>query len=114
MIDKRVFDRLEVNLPCTLALPNDVRTFEARILDLSLTGMRLVTNFPLRPGQTVYFSFVYEMPVKGQARVIWCRQGAKGCEAGLEISHLKKRFKDALQKIIQELTLQNLADSYCR
>ena len=114
MIDKRIFDRLQVNFPCSVALPDDVRTFEARVLDISLTGMRLVTNAPLKPGQIVYFSLLSETPVKGQARVIWCRQGEKGCEAGLEIIQLKKKFKDALQKIVNELTLQTLADPYCR
>ncbi len=114
MIDKRVFDRYRVNFKCYVAFPEDVRIYEAQLLDLSLTGMRLVTEAPLAPGKIIHFSFTSNPPVKGKARVAWCNQKGKEYMAGLEITELSDRFREALQKVINDLTLQNLTDSYCR
>ncbi len=114
MIDKRVFSRYEVNFDCHLALPGDVRVYHATLLDLSFTGMRLLTDAPLKPGLTVAFSFTSDPPVKGKARVVWVQATKQGTMAGLEIVKLKERFLEALQKVINHLTMQTLSDAYVR
>lgn len=114
MIDRRAFDRYRVNFKCYLALPDDVRVYEAQLVDLSLTGMRLVTEAPLEQGMVINFSFTSNPPVKGKARVAWCHLKNKEYTAGLEIIELSKRFREALQKVVSELTLQNLTEAYFR
>ncbi len=114
MIDKRVFSRYEVNFDCYLAFPGDMRVYQATLLDLSLTGMRLLTDAPLKPGLTISFSFTSDPPVKGKARVVWIKTTNQGTMAGLEIVKLKERFVEALHKVINDLTLQHLPDAYLR
>ncbi len=114
MVDKRIFSRYKVNFECTLVIDGDIRIYQADVLDISLTGMRIATTAPLEKGQTISFSFSSKPPVKGKARVAWVKKDNRQVSAGLEIFHLEDRFRDALQKIINELTLQHLTDAYCR
>jgi len=116
MVDKRVFSRYKVNFECHFVVEGDLRVFEARILDLSLTGLRLLIPYPvsLQPGQEVQFSFTSKPPVKGKARVVWVKQTKSGLMAGLEIVQLPPRFLKALQKVVNELSLLHLSDAYLR
>ena len=76
--------------------------------------MRIATSALLKVGQTVSFSINSRPPVKGKARVAWVKKDKNWISAGLEIFHLEGRFREALQKIINDLTLQHLTDAYCR
>ncbi len=116
MLDQRVFSRYKVNFNCTFAVEGQFPVYEARILDLSLTGMRLLVPYPVEvtPGQKVQFCFSSRPPVKGKARIVWTQETNSGLMIGLEIIELPLRFREALQQVINELALYYLTDAYLR
>ncbi|OAG28325.1 PilZ domain-containing protein [Thermodesulfatator autotrophicus] len=114
MLDKRIFERFTLKCPCHWVVEDGYQVFDAQIEDISLGGFRISTFTSLSPGQGIKFSLETKPPVKGRARVVWVRKDGEKYYAGLEIVELQEKFRKRFQEIIEELTLNNLPESYLR
>ncbi|WP_022852337.1 PilZ domain-containing protein [Thermodesulfatator atlanticus] len=112
MLDKRLFERFDVNFRCHFAIDGTPQVLDAKLEDISLGGFRISTFTSLSPGQRILFSFESKPPVKGKARVVWVRKDGEKYYAGLEIVELKDKFRKAFQELISELTFEHLPSAY--
>ncbi len=86
--EKRHNARTPCNEEISFTLPVDngeIAIGQARILDISATGMGIISNLQLNKDQAIYFTPNqpgWELPPKGV--VIWSYKEVKGCRAGLE------------------------------
>ncbi len=114
MLDKRLFNRFKIHCDCSFAFKDGFKVFDAALEDLSLGGLRISTFTPLNIGQEVYFTISTRPPIKGLAKIVWVKKEDKRYTAGLKIVEMEQKFQQALQDLINELTLKTLPASYLR
>lgn len=100
--DKRRFKRYEVQgIPGTLVL-----NFEARVLNLSLTGLSLATHSPLRAGTRYALRVPRNGELRFNATVRWCRlvgTEKNSREEVVPVYHAGLDFRDDLDAHAREL-----------
>ncbi|QEP43422.1 PilZ domain-containing protein [Ectothiorhodospiraceae bacterium BW-2] len=87
--EKRDFIRMGVECPTTYQLEGDPNHYLATTLDLSATGIRLMTDNPLSPGTRLTIHLQPEKmivpPLKAVVEVIRCDSVAQGYDIGANI-----------------------------
>jgi len=109
--DRRKFLRIELQHDITLTeaekeKKGTIASAKAKTLDLSMGGMRLSTEKPLRNDSIIQFSFddaLFEHPLTGIGHIAWCIKSADspGYQAGIvfEEQHFVQRIGTYLNSV---------------
>jgi len=107
---KRMNERIQVNLPitCTLTDNTTSRNLSGQIDDLSIAGMKI--SLPLLKMKAKILDFVLELPhpfsrIKGNAEIQWQRwDSAKNrMTCGLKLSPMRIEHLTEIDTIVQEV-----------
>ncbi len=79
------------------------RIYTEFIKDISLGGIKVESSHPMKVGSVVTVTIDTNPPLKLKGRVMWCRQGEDGYEAGIQFAELSPKQQLALKTVVQTL-----------
>ncbi len=115
VLDKRIYTRYPLRCECILATESG-RTFGAEIMDLSAEGAKIKADagINLNEGDVIFLNIKCKYRIKAKAEIRWLKYDDRFTIFGVKFVEMSMKDRDSLAKILSEMALSRLEESYWR
>lgn len=113
--DKRFYTRYSIRCDCIIATESG-RKYEAEVLDISAEGAKIRSDegIHLKIGDIIYLNIKCKFKIKVKAEIRWIKSEDRYKLFGVRFIDMTIQDRDSLSRLLSEMALANLDDSFLR